>query len=281
MTNGTQVTARKVISEGCFYETFNLRKIQDDTYEKVYERLNKEAQKNSKGQGKGQGQGELIDVHEWEPKKGEDGQENTSRNKEHADMGLRELVNTAINSSAKDFGDLPADVRDYITTALRPKVKWNKLLRIHGQNAVKNHYVYTNKKISRRYGFPYPGRRKYKGGVVVAAVDMSGSVSDEYKKQFLGELKAMSKYVDLHILTFDTRIIEHFKEWSNNVKLKNTNGGTDPNCVYEECLQIKPDKVVILTDGYFGSLDTKGFDTLFIITPDGDERTEGKCIRIS
>jgi len=288
-TTNRSVTMREILPEGCFYDTFGLEKIEDDCYEKVLERLNKLAQQQQQMQKKmsqtGNGNGETIDSHDWEPKDGDEEANGEKKSlasaKENADMELRELINTAITSNPKDFGNLPANIQKYITQALRPQVKWNKLLRIHGQNAVKYGHYYTVKKISRRYGYPYPGRRKRKGGLVVAAVDVSGSVSEEYKKQFLGELKGMSNYVDLYIITFDTRVVDSYAGYNKQLKLSDTCGGTDPNCVFEECLKIKPDKVVILTDGYFGSLDTKGFDTLFVLTPDGEERKEGKCVRIS
>ena len=93
-------------------------------------------------------------------------------------------------------------------------------------------------------------------------VDSSGSISPEEIGKFLSELYHLIRDMRcvLHIAYWDTSVTDVYRNIDTVAKLRecrpNHSGGTNINCVYQwiEENKIKPDVMVILTDGWFGML---------------------------
>jgi len=93
-------------------------------------------------------------------------------------------------------------------------------------------------------------------------VDTSGSISQDQLQSFLRQLYVIVKDCGctLNLAYWDTQVTEVYRGISKAKDLENAmphhSGGTDINCVYAwmEKEKVKPDVMVILTDGYYGML---------------------------
>lgn len=100
-----------------------------------------------------------------------------------------------------------------------------------------------------------------------AFIDSSGSISESEMNQFLTQIYRISK--EFHCVTnicyWDTRVTDVYRNIQKEKDiLKCTpkhSGGTDINCVYNWISEnkVKPDVMIILTDGAFGHLTTPAF----------------------
>lgn len=97
---------------------------------------------------------------------------------------------------------------------------------------------------------------------VWAFVDTSGSVSYDQLQSFLRQLYVIVKDYNcvLNLAYWDTEVTDVYPAINNVKQLEQSmphhSGGTDINCVYEwlAANHIKPDVMIILTDGYYGVL---------------------------
>lgn len=297
------IPMRQMFPDACYYDKFDLKQMPDDTMEKVYERLKQQQPQQSQPQQQGQGQGQQEGQQQGQQQQEQEGNDPTNsgdgrgkllgdhegwkmqgksnEEKEKLKQKMQQVINTAMSSNA---GSLSAKLRDRIMSNLRPKVKWNKHLRIFGQSAVRHHPVFSHRRISRRLGFPFPGKLRRTGGHVVIGLDVSGSVRTEYKEQFLAECNKIAEYCHLTVHTFDTEIKETFHTWRKGMNIADTCGGTNPQCVFDAARKSrnKVNKVIILTDGeFYNNIDTRGIKTMFVITPNGTKRDEGTSIFMS
>lgn len=109
-----------------------------------------------------------------------------------------------------------------------------------------------------------PGHCESEGRLseVWAFVDSSGSIAQDEMGQFLTQLYRISKEFKctMHIAYWDTVVTDVYRNVVGEKKilecLPKHSGGTDINCVYKWIREnrIKPDVMLILTDGAFGRL---------------------------
>lgn len=97
---------------------------------------------------------------------------------------------------------------------------------------------------------------------VWAFVDCSGSVGKDEMEQFLTQLYRLLKEFrcTMHLAYWDTSVQDVYRDIKSEKKLleciPHHFGGTDINCVYQWLREnrIRPDCMLVLTDGYFGTL---------------------------
>ena len=100
-----------------------------------------------------------------------------------------------------------------------------------------------------------------------AFVDSSGSVGKNEMEQFLTQLYRIAKEFKcvFNICYWDTQVTDVYKKILKEDDILKSlplhSGGTDINCVYRwlKDNKVRPDVMLILTDGYFGSLDRSLF----------------------
>lgn len=277
---------RKKMGWAMFYETLGLVPLPDDTFEKVFARL---LQQQKQGQSKQPKEGEKsLDEHNWDKcETGEgDGESEgcgtgrrplTAAEAEKAANQLREVIASARNDNARDFGNMSGNIQAIINSQLSPKIRWADELRIFGQSSVKRKKQFSKKRFSRRLGEPNPGKRKMLGAHVLMCVDVSGS-TEAFREQFHAECKGALKHCTIDLITFDTQIIEIQKNWKASQGYPSTGGGTDCQCIfdYAQGLKRKPDAIIILTDGEFSPVETHGMKVKFVLPPNGQKRPEGE-----
>ena len=151
------------------------------------------------------------------------------------------------------------------------RVRWDKILRdfmVASMSDESSYLTPERKYLHMELIIPGCGTRNERIEQIWAFVDSSGSVSDEEMKNFLFQLRTIARSFGcvMNIAYWDTNVTEVYRNIRTAEEIEsclpNHSGGTDINCVYRWMREnrVKPDVMLILTDGYFGSPD----DAVFI-----------------
>jgi predicted metal-dependent peptidase len=206
-----------------------------------------------KGQGKEEGEGKAEG--EGEGKAEGEGFETASKQAE----AKRITERARNNSSKKSWGNVSADLSEYINSLLETTIPWQAALRyfVLKSRRGNNYSTYrrTNRRIRNELGESLaPGRKTHRTSNVLVAMDESGSVSDNLMGEFIAELNGLSKHVTFTMLPFDTEVGEPW-EWKKGKNIRTVErtkqGGTDFNAPTEYFNKNKQyDGLIILTDMY-------------------------------
>jgi len=185
---------------------------------------------------------------------------------------LIRVIKTAIELHSRMKGDEPGDLNQLLDSHLTDVYLPFELL----MTTIANRYIsdYTWMQRDRRYVNIYIPDVERESIEIVAAVDTSGSITDEEGKEFLGILYNLySQYPSLHItlLCCDVRV-HNVYEISSEEEIKDIvfqRGGTDFRPVFKWIEENKPDCrfLVYLTDGH-GDYppDSPGYPVLWATT---------------
>lgn len=223
----------------------------------------KQEQKQGGGQGAGQsGASEGFDEHDWEGANQLTREEQEQLAKE-VDQAIRQGQITAQKMHGKSGGNLDRELMDL----LNPKVDWRELLR-EFVSAVCNGRDFSSwRKPNRRFlssDIIMPSLVSERVGHMVVGIDTSGSIAGPELARFLTEVKEIAEKVNpdkVDLIYWDAHVAGHevynsgtLGDLINSTKPKG-GGGTDPTCVpaYLDKHGIKPECVIMLTDGYVGS----------------------------
>jgi predicted metal-dependent peptidase len=214
------------------------------------------------GKGNGQGSGEGFDDHDWDGAKEMTEAERKDLERE-IDQAIRQGVMAHQKIAGVGAGDLDRDLLDL----LEPKVDWREMLREFVKSTCHAKDTSSWRRVNRRFlsaGTYMPSLIGEKVGHLTIAVDTSGSVGQEELSGFLTEVRGIAEEVkpsQVDLIYWDSRVASH-EEYSegdvsniiNSTKPKG-GGGTSPSCVsqYLKEKQIKPECIIMLTDGYVGS----------------------------
>lgn len=238
-------------------------------YKLLKEHKQEQEDEQDGGEGQGEGEGEDgegqggqaddgFDEHDWE---GADelSDEEKGENARRMDEAVRQgalLASKTGTGGDRVLGDM-----------LAAKVRWQDALREYLQATCAGNEFSTWRKPNRRFvasGVYMPSGISEIMGELVVAVDMSGSIGEREVAQFLGEIVAICETVQpetLRLLYWDTAVCQdekYAREELINLAASTKpagGGGTSPSCItdYLTSESIKPQVVVVLTDGYVGS----------------------------
>jgi predicted metal-dependent peptidase len=149
---------------------------------------------------------------------------------------------------------------------LEPKIDWREVLREFVKSTCSAKDKSSWRKVNRRFlstGVYMPSLIGEKVGHIVIGVDTSGSVGDAELAEFLSEVKGIAEEVNpekVDLIYWDSEVAAHEEYEANNVSsiIASTRpaggGGTSPSCVstHLKYKNIKPECVIMLTDGYVG-----------------------------
>lgn len=219
----------------------------------VYDLLKKEF-----GEGGG---GEGFDDHDWGG-----AEEMTDKEKEE----LHREIDRAIRQgqiAAKKAGIGAGGLDRELEELLEPKVDWREVLREFVKSICSAKDASSWRRVNRRFlsGDVYmPTLIGERVGHIVIGVDTSGSIGVRELSDFLSEVKGIADEVHpekVDLLYWDSEVAGH-EEYDeatvanivSSTKPKG-GGGTSPSCVtdYIKSKGLKPECVVMLTDGYVGS----------------------------
>jgi predicted metal-dependent peptidase len=206
----------------------------------------------------GGGMGGGLDDHDWE------GAQDMSAEEAEA---LAKEIDEAVRQGAVLAGKTGSGGNRDITELLQTKKDWKELLRDFVTTTCAGKDYSTWKKPNRRYigmDILMPSSISESMGEIVIGVDTSGSIGQHELNKFLTEIKGICDQVKpskIRLMYWDTLVCkeEVYDEQSRENLVRSTKpaggGGTDPECVprYMAEHNIKPEAVVMLTDGYVGS----------------------------
>ena len=148
---------------------------------------------------------------------------------------------------------------------------------------IKEASYYTPERKYIHMGLIIPGESKEEDelGDIWAFVDASGSINQNQMNQFITQLYRISKefHCKVNLAFWDTKVVEVHKNIDRADKLlkikRRYMGGTDINCVYRYIKEenIKPEVMIVLTDGYYGTLKESAGKlrkkTILVLSPHG------------
>ena len=216
------------------------------------------------------------------------------------DKLLQEMIRTAAQKSRGTMGSYYIPPAIYTLVESR-KLDWRKLLKDFLSQEIGEDSSYTTPE--RKYlhmDMILPGYSLTDETVeeIWAFVDSSGSVGHDEMEQFLTQLYRISREFKciFNICYWDTTVTEVYKKILREDDIlkcmPHHSGGTDINCVYQWICdnKVKPDVMLILTDGYFGTLATPTFNrklakkTILVLSSDvminDDMRKIGKIAKL-
>lgn len=201
---------------------------------------------------------------------------------------LKEIVRDLIDTISKNesiWSHMPGDLKEMILAAQRSYIPWVRYLRHYAGNLVGSKHIPTMKRPDRRYGWPYPGKKRQPSERILVAVDTSGSISENDLAQFLSEINALAEIQDIDLVLFDAAIQLGPIPFSRK-KCRfefSGRGGTDFTDVLTLAQNRRYNTVIILTDGFAETPEKPEFvkNILWVITKDGEKPVEwGKEIKI-
>lgn len=223
-----------------------------------------QSQQSSNGQDQQSGDGsggnnapQGFDEHDWE------GAGNLS------DDEVRELardIDEAIRQGALIAGKMGSGGNRSLQDLLQPQVDWREVLREFVNTTCSGSDYSTWKRPNRRFmsaGVYLPSGISEQVGELVVAIDTSRSIGTRELSQFLSEVHSICQTVKpskVRLLYWDTEVCrdEQYDTAELNDLVKSTKpaggGGTRIECVpkYMAEYGIKPQAVIVLTDGYLG-----------------------------
>jgi predicted metal-dependent peptidase len=249
---------------------------------------------SGKGKGSGQGQagdgdgsGETLDQHDW------DGADELSPDEKKE---IERAIDEAIRQGALIAGKMGSGGARLLDDVLESKIDWREMLREFVSTTCSGNDYSTWRRPNRRYisaGVYLPSGISETVGELVIAIDTSGSIGGRELSQFLGEVSAIAKAVKpqaVRLLYWDTQVCrdEYYTQDKLDDIVKSTKpaggGGTMVECVpeYLREKQIKPQAVIVLTDGYLGgSWGTWNCPTLWCILDNKNTTSAvGKTVHI-
>ena len=163
----------------------------------------------------------------------------------------------AAAQSARQAGKLSQSMQRWVDGLLAPSLPWRALLARFF--AVNQRDDYSWRRPSRREGDAILPRLSSEGLEVIAAIDTSGSISDEELREFVSELDALKGQVraKVTLLACDNHVAEaapwEYEPW-DAMQLPNDiegGGGTDFRPVFDwvETENRSPNMLVYFTDG--------------------------------
>lgn len=233
------------------YDGWTIKQIFDDL---------KQQQRESDREGGGDKDG--FDEHDWEGAKKLTKEEAEQLAKE-VDQAIRQGQVAAAKMHGKGAGNQSYDLQ----ALLDPKVDWRELLRDFVSSVCSGRDFSSWRKPNRRFlsdDIIMPSLVSERVGHMVVGIDTSGSIGGPELTRFLTEVKEIAEKVNpdkVDLLYWDAQVAGHevYNSGTLATLVDSTKprggGGTDPTCVpaYLDKHGIKPECVIMLTDGYVGS----------------------------
>ena len=260
----------------------------------VYNLL-KQEQPSDGGQGGGSGDGDGagapsgtgLDDHDWEGAQGMTAEQTKE---------LARDLDEAIRQGALAAGKLGSGGDRMFDDLLETKIDWREALREFINTTCTGSDYSTWRRPNRRFvssGYYMPSGVSEQVGELVIAIDTSGSIGGRELSKFLGEVKGICDQVRpdvVRLLYWDTEVCADEKYGGTEVEniMNSTKpaggGGTTVECVPEYMTQhgVKPQAVVVLTDGYLGgSWGTWACPVLWCIVGNRNARPDvGKYVHV-
>jgi len=220
----------------------------------VFDILKEEQEEEGSGGG-----GDGFDDHDWDGAK-EMSEEDKKILEREIDQAIRQGLIAHQKNVGKGGGGLDRELEDLLAS----KINWREVLREFVKATCANKDTSSWRRVNRRFlsaGVYMPSMIGEKVGHLVVAIDTSGSIGGPELAEFLSEVQGIAEEVSpevVDLIYWDGEVAAHEKYEGSAVSniVSSTKpkggGGTDPSCVsqYLKDENIKPEAVIVLTDGY-------------------------------
>ena len=250
---------------------------------KVFDIL-KQEQQDDDDDGDGDGDGGGFDTHDWEGSK-EATPEQIEKFEREIDNALRqgEYQNRKLNG--KGAGDMGREIGDLLS----PKVDWRELLRDFVTATCSAKDTSSWRKVNRRFlsqDVYMPSIVGESVGHMVIGIDTSGSIMQSELTLLLSEVNSIAEMVNpekVDLIYWDHAVAAHETYESSDVPniVRSTKprggGGTNPVAMADYLFEngIKPECIVMLTDGYLNNWGTWDAPIMWVIT--NNESCQAPC----
>lgn len=220
----------------------------------------KEDGENEDGEGEG---GDGFDEHDWEGAK-----KLTEEEQEHLEREIDRAVRSGAIASNR-VGEGGGGMTRELNEMLEPQIDWREQLREFVKATCANKDTSSWRRPNRRFlsGDTYmPSMIGEKVGHIAIGRDTSGSMGGAELSASVAETKGIAQEVSperIDLIDWDGVVEKHEQLEGNAVMSVDTSeirggGGTDPRCMakYLKEQGIKPECVIILTDGYIDNWGT-------------------------
>jgi predicted metal-dependent peptidase len=211
---------------------------------------------------------------------------------EHREHVITNVVKAVTQAKLNnDIGSVPGEILRKVELLLDPVLPWNVILQNYMSEYIKEDYTW--KRPNRRYqseDMYLPSQHSEALTQITAAIDVSGSISDEELKSFMSEIRYIwdvYKPRKLRILGFDTEIHDDMEltegDMVEDVRLCG-GGGTDCSPVVKTLHADEPEVAIIFTDGQFYMPNLKNLisDIIWVLIGDYKfEPSHGEVIRFN
>ena len=221
----------------------------------------------------------------------------TPAEKKALEQQITALIRDAAGKGRNDFGSyfIP---RELVQLTQPKPISWRQMLKEHLTELISDDASYATPE--RKYlhmDLILPGYCMTEDGDLEslwAFVDSSGSINGETLNQFLTQLYRIVKefHCELNICYWDTQVTEVYTKIRSEKQVlecqPHHSGGTDINCVFRwmEENHVRPDVMLILTDGYFGQVSAENQkhlrprDTVLAISNDSSNSEYSKIGKV-
>lgn len=208
------------------------------------------------------GMGNGMDEHDWDGAKAMSKEEVEALQKE-IDQAIRQGIIADKKVNGRGSGDMDR-VLEELT---QPEVRWQDELAEFVKATCSARDVSSWRRVNRRYlgsGIYMPSMIGERVGHLVIGIDTSGSIGNSELAEFLSEVNGIATQANpekVDLLYWDSEVAGHEEyDMASVANIVNSTkprggGGTEPTCVisYMKEKNIKPDAIIMLTDGYIGN----------------------------
>ena len=173
------------------------------------------------------------------------------------------------------WGDMPGFLKGAVRAAQTTALQWDAILREKLGETVSKKKVSTYKRPSRRFGYPWCGKKSTTRDKKLVLIDTSGSISDKDISRFVAEIDRLSEEQNVDYMTFDDDLhMEEPLEWHPGIEFQFMGrGGTDVQPGLDYAKEHGYQDCVVLTDGYFHvPTEPEGVSVIWVITKGGSRK---------
>jgi predicted metal-dependent peptidase len=251
-------------------------------YEYYLDALNKEQKRREEEAKNGQGSGDL----DQELSQYEMDDHGQFKPLDPLDQAiLEDKIQKTIEATKQSAGSLPSEIEDLIKNMKKPRVNWQRELRIFVGDKLRADKKTTRSKRNRRYGITFAGHKRDYKAKLLTVIDTSGSMSNQHIQTCLNEVYGIyntTPNLELDIVECDAKIQHVFTYKGEDTFKVKGRGGTEFQPALDYAKNNKYDGIIFLTDGgYFSKPKNVGLPVIWGIVGGYDFDIDfGKVIKI-
>jgi predicted metal-dependent peptidase len=198
-----------------------------------------------------------LDSHDWDQPGQSDDQAGQGQglSQEMKDATLDKMLKQAQETAnAAGMGNIPQAIEQAMkdTELNKSKVNWKQRLRSYIGRKYSSETENTRNRPNRRMGFISPGIKRLETAKILIGIDESGSMDNKMVEQAISEMKWILDVSKdkTDVIFFDTQVAKEMKlSKVTDIPPRYAGGGTNFQCVIDHATKVRPDLIIILTDG--------------------------------